>query len=157
MPLPDPQLEKNKLLFTYDPTQHDYSEDKPEMVDIGHEHYVYGNKKEIEEYKKIRESDVPMKSITILGPNDPRPERTAIDESLDMAEILETPIHDTGSIWYTVLGFFLPIIGLILWGIFNHFHFRRSARRVKAGTIAGFIVLGLILVIFILALIFASL
>ena len=157
VPLPDPQLEKNKLLFTYDPSQHDYSEDLPEMVNIGHEHYVYGNKKEIEEYKKIRESDVPMKSITILGPDDPRPERTAIDDSLDMAEILETPIHDTGSLWYTVLGFFLPILGLILWGIFNHFHFRRSARRVKTGTIAGFIVLGAILLIFVIALIFASL
>ena len=157
VPLPDPKLEKNKVLYTYDPSMHDYSEDQPEMVDIGHEHYVYGNKKEIEEYKKIRETDVPMKTITILGPDDPRPERTHIDEALDMAEILDTPIHDTGSIWLTVLGFFLPILGLILWGLFKHFHYRSSARRIKTGTIAGFIVIGAAIVIFLLALLFAVL
>ena len=47
IPIPDPKLEKNKELFTYDPSIHDYSEDKPEMVDIGNNHFVYGNKKEI--------------------------------------------------------------------------------------------------------------
>ena len=54
IPIPDPALEKNKVLFTYDPSVHDYSVDKPEMVCIGHDHYVYGNKKEIEEYKAVR-------------------------------------------------------------------------------------------------------
>ena len=43
IPIPDPQLEKNKVLYTYDPSIHDYSEDKPEFVCIGHDHYVYGN------------------------------------------------------------------------------------------------------------------
>ena len=157
VPLPDPQLEKNKVLYTYDPSMHDYSKDKPEMVDIGHEHFVYGNKKEIEEYKKIRETNVPMKSITILGPNDPRPERTAIDDSLDMAEIIDTPVHDTGSIWLTVLGFFLPIIGLVGWLLFNKFHYRRNAKRLKTGTITGFIVIAALIVIFLLALLFSIL
>ena len=55
IPIPDPILEKKKKLFVYDPTVHDYSEDKPELVDIGHGHFVFGNKKEIAEYKKIRE------------------------------------------------------------------------------------------------------
>ena len=32
IPIPDPMLEKNKVLYTYDPSIHDYSEDKPEMV-----------------------------------------------------------------------------------------------------------------------------
>ena len=32
IPIPDPQLEKNKVLFTYDPSIHDYSTDKPELV-----------------------------------------------------------------------------------------------------------------------------
>ena len=36
IPIPDPQLEKNKVLYTYDPSIHDYSEDKPEFVNIGH-------------------------------------------------------------------------------------------------------------------------
>ena len=51
IPIPDPQLEKNKVLFTYDPSIHDYSTDKPELVCIGHDHWVFGNKKEIEEYR----------------------------------------------------------------------------------------------------------
>ena len=33
IPIPDPILEKNKVLFTYDPSVHDYSEDKPELVE----------------------------------------------------------------------------------------------------------------------------
>ena len=156
VPLPDPQLEKNKILYTYDPSIHDYSEDKPEMVNIGHNHFVYGNKKEIEEYKAIRDTDEPMKTIKILGPDEERPERTAIDDTLDMAEIIDTPIHDTGSLWLTVLAFFLPLIGLIGWILFNKFHYRRNARRMKSGTIAGFIVQAVIVVIFLLALLIAS-
>ena len=50
IPIPDPQLEKNKVLFTYDPSIHDYSTDKPELVCIGHEHWLFGNKIEIEEF-----------------------------------------------------------------------------------------------------------
>ena len=46
IPIPDPKLEKNKVLFTYDPSIHDYSEEEPELVCIGHDHYVYGSKKE---------------------------------------------------------------------------------------------------------------
>ena len=67
IPLPDPKLEKNKELYIYDPSMHDYSEDQPELVDIGNNHFVYGNKKEIEEYKAIREKNVPLKTITILS------------------------------------------------------------------------------------------
>ena len=66
IPIPDPQLEKNKVLYTYDPSMHDYSQDQPELVDIGHGHFVYGNKKEIEEYKALREKNVPLKSVNIV-------------------------------------------------------------------------------------------
>ena len=54
IPIPDPILENSKELYVYDDSIHDYSEDKPKLVDIGHDHFVYGDKKEIEEYKKIR-------------------------------------------------------------------------------------------------------
>ena len=70
IPIPDPQLEKNKVLYTYDPSIHDYSVDKPEFVDIGHNHFVYGNKKEIEEYKALREKGEPLQPITIRKPGD---------------------------------------------------------------------------------------
>ena len=55
IPIPDPILEKQKELFVYEPDKiHDYSVNKPSLVDIGHGHFVFGNEQEIEEYKKIR-------------------------------------------------------------------------------------------------------
>ncbi|MBQ4297062.1 MAG: ABC transporter ATP-binding protein [Clostridia bacterium] len=54
IPIPDPIIEKKKKLFVYDPSVHDYSTDEPQLCDIGNGHMVFGNAKEIEEYKKIR-------------------------------------------------------------------------------------------------------
>ena len=54
IPVPDPIIEKKKKLFVYDTSLHDYSVDKPELVDIGNGHMVFGNKQEIEKYKEIR-------------------------------------------------------------------------------------------------------
>ena len=53
IPLPDPAREKNKKLEVYDPTQHDYSTDNPQWVEIEPGHMVWGNKKELDEYRKI--------------------------------------------------------------------------------------------------------
>ena len=152
IPIPDPQLEKNKVLYTYDPTIHDYSEDKPEMVCIGHDHYVYGNKKEIEEYKAIREKGVPLKSIKIKGENydgeDEKPE-----ENLATSEvILDAPIHDTGNMWYTVGSFFFPIFGLIGWKLFKKFKYMKNYKACKKGSIIGFSVIGVLVGLFLLAL-----
>ena len=54
IPVPDPIIEKSKKLYVYDPSMHDYSVDKPSMVDLGNGHFIYGNKAEIEKYKEIR-------------------------------------------------------------------------------------------------------
>ena len=54
IPVPDPIIEKSKKLYVYDPSMHDYSVDKPSMVDLGNGHFIYGNAAEIEQYKKIR-------------------------------------------------------------------------------------------------------
>ena len=158
IPIPDPILEKNKVLFTYDPSVHDYSEDKPELVDIGNNHFVYGNKKEIEEYKAIRAKGEKVKSITILDPNAPRPEQPEqkVDEKGSEA-FLETPLHDTGSKWYSILSFFLPILGLIAAGVFHHFHHIRNYKACKKGAIAGLITLAVIILFFALMLVFALL
>ena len=158
IPIPDPILEKNKVLFTYDPSVHDYSEDKPELVDIGNNHFVYGNKKEIEEYKAIRAKGEKVKSITILDPDAPRPEQTEqkADENGSDA-FLETPLHDTGSKWYSILSFFLPILGLIAAGVFRHFHHIRNYKACKKGAIAGLITLAVIILFFALMLVFALL
>ncbi len=53
IPLPDPRLEKKKVLEIYDPSLHDYSTDLPEWVEIEPEHFILANKSEIEKYKTI--------------------------------------------------------------------------------------------------------
>ncbi len=54
IPVPDPIIEKQKKLYVYDPSIHDYSVDKPSLVDLGNGHFLYGNEREIDGYKKIR-------------------------------------------------------------------------------------------------------
>ena len=47
-----PILERKKVLKIYDPEQHDYSEDKPQMVEIKPGHYVWANKAEENKYRQ---------------------------------------------------------------------------------------------------------
>ena len=54
IPIPDPKIEKEKKLFIYDKSLHDYSKEQPELVDIGNGHMVYGSPSEIAKYMKIR-------------------------------------------------------------------------------------------------------
>ncbi len=153
VPIPDPQLEKRKVLFTYDPSVHDYSEDKPEFVCIGHDHYVYGNKKEIEEYRALREKGERLKTIKIADTEEEL-NNAAEEEAFQAAEqeFLKAPIHDTGSLWYTILSFFLPVLGLIAALVFKHFNHVRNYKACKKGTIYGFVTLGVILLIFLILL-----
>lgn len=158
IPIPDPQLEKNKVLYTYDPSIHDYSTDKPELVNIGHDHYILGNKKEIEEYTKIREKGVPLKSITIREEGSQEDESERMDDELLMQHehILETPVYDTGSVLYLVLSFLLPILGVPAWLIFRHFNYMRNARMCKRGSLAGLAVIGALLALFVLGVLLAT-
>jgi len=158
IPIPDPKLEKNKVLYTYDPSMHDYSTDQPELVNIGHDHFVYGNKKEIEEYKAIRAKGVPLKSINIVDPSAPQKQQNLQETkantiSAQEDEFLKAPVHDTGSVWYKILSFLLPVFGLIAAFVFKHFHYYRNYTTCKKGAIAGLIVIAAIIVLFILLLI----
>ena len=156
IPIPDPKLEKNKVLYTYDPSMHDYSTDQPELVDIGHDHFVYGNKKEIEEYRAIRAKGVPLKSINIVDPDAPKQpaqQKNANELSASEDEFLKAPVHDTGSIWYKILSFLLPILGLIAAFVFKHFHYYRNYSACKKGAIAGLLTLAAIIVLFVILLI----
>ena len=159
IPIPDPKLEKNKVLFTYDPSVHDYSEDKPELVNIGHDHFVYGNKKEIEEYKATREKNVPLQTLNIGKGDEPASNELLPEESGNFTDeeekLLETPIHDTGSKWYSILSFFLPILGLITGLIFRHFHHFKNFKAFKNGAIVGFITRLVVVALFCLCLVFA--
>ena len=53
VPMPDPQIEKNKQTIVYDPSQHDYTVDKPSFQEIKPGHFIWANEKEMEEYRKI--------------------------------------------------------------------------------------------------------
>lgn len=57
IPLPDPIREKSKVLEIYDPSCHDYTTDLPKWVEIEPEHFVLGNDRELEEYRKMLESN----------------------------------------------------------------------------------------------------
>ena len=158
IPIPDPQLEKNKVLYTYDPSMHDYSEDKPDFVCIGHGHYVYGNKKEIEQYKAIRDAGVPVKPITIQDPDAPVEKKIgekAAAEAAAEAQILAHPARDTGSIWYKIFSFLLPILGLIGAVLFRKHHYIRNYKACKSGALAGFIFLAVILLLLVVLIILA--
>lgn len=52
IPMPDPRKEKKKVLKIYDESSHDYSKDLPSWVEIEKGHFIWGNNKEILEYKK---------------------------------------------------------------------------------------------------------
>ena len=58
VPIPDPALEKNKKLLVYDPSIHDYSVEKPVWEEIANGHFVYGNQRELEGYRKEYESQL---------------------------------------------------------------------------------------------------
>jgi oligopeptide transport system ATP-binding protein len=52
VPQPDPEIEKNKKLIVYDPSVHDYSVDKPIWEEIIKGHFIYGNQRELEQYRR---------------------------------------------------------------------------------------------------------
>ena len=55
IPIPDPILERKKILLNYDPSIHNYGEEVPHLGDVGHEHLVFGSESELEAYKVKRQ------------------------------------------------------------------------------------------------------
>jgi len=53
VPLPDPDVEKNKTLIVYDQSAHDYSVDKPSWREVFPGHFVLANGKEAAEYEAM--------------------------------------------------------------------------------------------------------
>jgi oligopeptide transport system ATP-binding protein len=155
IPIPDPELEKRKVLRTYDPSMHDYSVDKPEFVNIGHDHWVYGNKKEIEKYKELREKGERIPSIQIAATEEEVSKGAAKKRELTEAEMefLKAPTNDNGSVWLQVLAFFLPIIGLVGAYAFKSQKYYRNFLKLKKGAIAGLIFRAILIAIFLLGIV----
>ena len=51
VPIPDPVLEKQKVLVRYDPSVHDYSAEKPALTEVTPGHFVFGSPSEIALYR----------------------------------------------------------------------------------------------------------
>lgn len=98
-----------------------------------------------------------MKSINIVNPDAPQQkseskERTDVHTASE-DEFLQAPLHDTGSVWYKIISFFLPVLGLIAAAVFKHFHYYRNYTVCKKGAIAGLLVIAAIIILFVLLLI----
>jgi peptide/nickel transport system ATP-binding protein len=52
VPYPDPDIERNKDLLTYDSAMHNYTEDKPAWTEIRPGHFVLANEAELAIYRK---------------------------------------------------------------------------------------------------------
>lgn len=158
IPLPDPQLEKHKVLYTYDPSMHNYTDEThPELVDIGHGHFVYGSSEEIAEYRALRERGEPLKSLSIVGVNAEAPEEGSEVNLAASEVILDRPVHDTGSAWYAILSFFLPILGLIAAFVFRRHNYIRNYKACRKGVIAFAATLGVCVALLLLFIVIAIL
>ena len=159
IPIPDPLLEKNKILYTYDPSVHDYSVEGASLCDIGNNHFVYGSDKEIEEYKRIRASGKPLKTAIIASAEDKKEEMTSPDTERIRTDtsLRKAPSRDTGSKWYTLLSFLFAPVGCILAILFKKHNYIRNFKACLRGAIAGFITQGAIVLLFLLALLLAIL
>ena len=158
IPLPDPQLEKHKVLYTYDPSMHNYTDEThPELVDIGHGHFVYGSPEEIAEYRALRDRGEPLKSLSIVGVNAEAPEEGSEVNLAASEVILDRPVHDTGSAWYAILSFFLPILGLIAAFVFRRHNYIRNYKACRKGVIAFAATLGVCVALLLLFIVIAIL
>lgn len=158
IPLPDPQLEKHKVLYTYDPSMHDYTdESQPELVNIGHGHYVYGSPEEIAEYRALRERGEPLKTLSIVGVNTDTAQEGGDNGPTAGEVILDRPVHDTGSAWYAILSFFLPILGLIAAVIFRRHNYIRNYKACRKGVIAFAATLAVCIVLLLIFIVIAIL
>ena len=52
VPMPDPQIEKNKKLIVYSEDEHDYTVDKPSFQEIAPGHFIWANEAEMMSYRK---------------------------------------------------------------------------------------------------------
>ncbi|WP_170006724.1 ABC transporter ATP-binding protein [Bacillus fonticola] len=53
IPLPDPETERTRTRFSYDPSVHNYAEDEEvKMREVSPEHYVYCSERELKQYQQ---------------------------------------------------------------------------------------------------------
>ena len=128
-------------------------------------------KKEKKEAKEIsivaEEVEKLLKPITILGMDGAQTEeeinkerevaRAKEDEALQagIEEIKNAPVHDTGSIWYGIFSFLLPIVGLIAAVIFRKNNYIRNYKMCMKGAKVMLILIAVIILLFLIFLMIA--
>ncbi len=135
--------------------------EKPTLCDIGHNHFVFGYKKEIERYKDIRERGEQVKSVTIVDPDtaegkaklaevaeQQRRDKESGNSVKSRESILDRPIHDTGNILYLLLSLILPIVGLIMFPIFKAHNYILNYKACRKGTIIGLCIIAAVIVFY---------
>ena len=64
VPMPDPQIEKNRRLVVYDASKRDLSGPKPVLQEITPGHLVFANDREMEEYRaKLKKMDAERRAL----------------------------------------------------------------------------------------------
>lgn len=144
IPIPDPILEKRKVIRPYEPTNRDDATER--MENIGNDHYVMGTEQELAQYRAIRQKEEPICPMTFSD--------TPMKGEMIAAtpHILPPPRYDTGSKWYALSSFFLPLPGLVAGWIFRRKDHVRNYKACKSGALAGFAVWGGMTGAFLLAL-----
>jgi oligopeptide transport system ATP-binding protein len=51
VPVPDPEIEREKGLVVYDPSMHNYDVEEPSFVEITPGHFVWASPSEVEAYR----------------------------------------------------------------------------------------------------------
>ena len=78
------------------------------------------------------------------------------EEQIDTSAILSAPRHDTGNIIYLILSLLLPVLGIIGALVFKKKNYIRNYKACKKGAIAGFCIIGIIVVLFLIFLLIAA-
>lgn len=113
VPIPDPVLERKKVLRPYDPSVHDYSVEAPRLEDIGNGHFVFGNNRELEEYKALRSGGEPLPSV-ILGNGEAPNRETPAEPDTPRERSKHHGNRILRRMVFALLGIFGAIVGLLL-------------------------------------------
>ena len=57
IPIPDPRIERNKVLISYDDSMHHYEINQPDWIEITDGHYVLANHEEMLRYRSVLEGN----------------------------------------------------------------------------------------------------
>ena len=95
-------------------------------------------------------------SSEIRGSSEAAPE-SAEAEPTSGEVILDRPVHDTGSPWYAILSFFLPILGLIAAFVFRRHNYIRNYKACRKGVVAFAVTLAACVAVLLLFIVIAIL